>query len=107
MQSVEVTYRPQALADLKEIYQFVLAASQHPVTANSFIARIMARCRRIGDAPNGGRLRDDLAKGLRTVPFERSAVIAYVVADTVEITNVFYGGRDYDALFGADDAGDE
>ena len=38
--------------------------------------------------------------GLRTVPFERSAVIAYRVEnDTVEITNIFYGGQDYEALY--------
>lgn len=38
-------------------------------------------------------------KGLRTVPFERSALIAYIIRnDRVVITNVFYGGRDYEAL---------
>jgi toxin ParE1/3/4 len=36
---------------------------------------------------------------LRTVPFERKAVIAYRVTNAVEITNVFYGGRDYEALY--------
>jgi toxin ParE1/3/4 len=35
------------------------------------------------------------------VPFEHSAVIAYVVEDAqVRVTNIFYGGRDYEALFG-------
>lgn len=61
----------------------------------------MARCRKIGDAPNGGRPRDDLEPGLRTVPFERTAIVAYRVTDNVEITNVFYGGRDYEALYHA------
>jgi toxin ParE1/3/4 len=56
--------------------------------------------------------RDDLKPGLRTVPFEHSAVIAYTVEDRrVRITNIFYGGRDYEALFGgadeADTGGDE
>nr|WP_260682893.1 type II toxin-antitoxin system RelE/ParE family toxin [Rhizobium laguerreae] len=67
----------------------------------------MTRCRKIGDAPNGGRPRDDLAPGLRTVPFEHSAVIAYHVTDAVEIVNVFYGGRDYEALLRAGDDEDE
>lgn len=30
---------------------------------------------------------------------ERSAVIAYRVHQVVEVTNVFYGGRDYEALY--------
>ncbi len=34
------------------------------------------------------------------MPFERRAVIAYrVIDDIVEVTNVFYGGRDYEALY--------
>jgi len=50
--------------------------------------------------PHDGRPRDDLAPGLLTVPFERSAVIAYLVDDhQVRVTNVFYGGRDYEELY--------
>jgi len=50
--------------------------------------------------PLGGRSRDVLYPGLRTVPFERAAVIAYLVRDGwIEVTNVFYGGRDYEALY--------
>lgn len=33
------------------------------------------------------------------MPFEHSALIAYRVLDTVEITNVFYGGSDYESLY--------
>nr|WP_246727969.1 type II toxin-antitoxin system RelE/ParE family toxin [Rhizobium leguminosarum] len=85
---------------------FVFNMSRSLVTANRVVKRIMVRCRKIGDTPNGGRPRDDPAPGLRTVPFEHSAVTAHVI-DAVEIVNVFYGGRDYEALFRAgDDEGD-
>lgn len=34
------------------------------------------------------------------VPFEHSAIIAYKVEDSrVDITDVFYGGRDYEAFY--------
>ncbi len=34
------------------------------------------------------------------MPFEHSAVIAYQVEDDrVRITNIFYGGKDYEALY--------
>jgi plasmid stabilization system protein ParE len=50
--------------------------------------------------PQAGRPRDDLAAGLRSVAFERRAVIVYrLIGDTVEITNIFHGGRDYAALY--------
>lgn len=99
MRRSKVTYRPEAVADLQQIYRIVADLSRSHIVAEGFVRRIMARCRSIGDAPQGGRPRDDLARGLRTVPFERRAVIAYVVTATVEITNIFYGGRDYEALY--------
>ncbi|UOK73978.1 type II toxin-antitoxin system RelE/ParE family toxin [Ancylobacter polymorphus] len=99
MRQARVSYRHDALADLENIYRFIADTSgSHPVAAG-FVTRIMARCRKIGDAPLGGRLRTDLAPGLRTVAFERTVVIAYLVREDVEITNVFYGGRDYEALY--------
>lgn len=51
--------------------------SQNRVIARDFVERIKVRCSRIGNAPLGGISRDDLEPGLRTVPFEKSAVIAY------------------------------
>ncbi|WP_308737931.1 type II toxin-antitoxin system RelE/ParE family toxin [Rhizobium sp. TH2] len=65
-----------------------------------FVRRIRARCSRIGDVPNGGRAREDLEPGLRVVPFEHSALIAYKVEpDRVRIVNVFYGGRDFERFY--------
>ncbi|MDO1581471.1 type II toxin-antitoxin system RelE/ParE family toxin [Rhizobium oryzicola] len=100
MQRLPVNYRAAALSDLQEIYLIVLEISHNSVTARGFVERIMARCLRIGAAPKGGRKREDLHPDLYTVPFERKAVIAYVIRhDAVEITNIFYGGRDYEALY--------
>lgn len=101
MKRLPVVFREEAISDLLEIYNYIAEQSGYPEQAWRFVERIRARCERIGDAPHGGRSRDDLATGLRTVPVERSAVIAYVVdAACVRITNVFYGGRDYEALYG-------
>jgi toxin ParE1/3/4 len=72
-------YRPEALSDLVEIFRYILGANQNHVIAEGFVRPIKASCERIGDAPNGGRPGDDLEPGLRTMPFERSAVIAYKV----------------------------
>jgi toxin ParE1/3/4 len=97
---LRVRYRLEAYADLEDIFQVVLHISSNQITAERFVSRIRARCRRIGHAPYGGRPRDDLEPGLRTVPFESSAVIAYKVeGGYVRITNIFYGGRDYEAFY--------
>ena len=100
MPRFELRYRPAAVADLEDIFRAVLRVSTSPVVARRYVERIRDRCRRIAVLPQGGRLRDDLAPGLRSVPFERRAVIVYrVLGQTVEITNVFHGGRDYAALY--------
>jgi toxin ParE1/3/4 len=102
MRRLPVVLREEAITDLSDIYSYIAEQSGYPEQAWRFVQRIRARCERIGNAPRGGRPRDDLAPGLRVVPFERSAVIAYVVDDElVRVTNIFYGGRDYEALFGS------
>lgn len=107
MKRLPVTYRAAALYDLEDIYRGVYRISLSHATAEGFVARIRSRCLRIGDAPRGGRPRDDLWPGLRTVPFEKSGVIAYLVEPArVRIVNIFIGGQDYEALyrnFGAPD----
>jgi toxin ParE1/3/4 len=96
----EVAYRPSAVRDLTDIYEWIAASSSSPVIANLFIQRLYDAGARIGEMPYGGRQRDDLMPGLRTIAFERKAVIAYVVTqNTVTITNVFYGGRDFEAMY--------
>ncbi len=103
MRSLPVEFRPEAQADLADIFRFVLNLSRNHDLAEGFVRRITDRCARIGGVPHGGRPRDDLATGLRTVPFERTAVIAYrVERDRVLVTNVFYGGRDVEALYRGD-----
>lgn len=99
MRSLDVVYKESAMADLLEAYTWVYEASRDPATAQQFVDRLIDACERIGHAPNGGRARDDLVPGLRTIPFERRAVITYVVEnDVVVVTNVFYGGRNFEAL---------
>lgn len=99
MRRLEVTYRPEARRELQQIYDYITEASGSHAVAERFVKRILARCRKIGDVPYGGRPRDDLQAGLRTVPFEKSAVIAYRIGETVDVTNIFYGGRNYEALY--------
>jgi toxin ParE1/3/4 len=99
IQRLEFEYRQSARNDLADIFNFIVDGGASPEVALDFVLRIEDRCQKIGDAPRGGRSRDDLLPGLRTVPFERSAVIAYIIVDDwVFITNVFYGGRDFETL---------
>ncbi|RVC40895.1 MAG: type II toxin-antitoxin system RelE/ParE family toxin [Mesorhizobium sp.] len=104
IQRLAVVLREEAISDLEAIAAYVLDSSRSETTANGFIDRIKDRCLSIGNAPRGGRSRDDIVPGLRTVPFEHSAVIAYVIEDDfVHIVRIFYGGRDYETLMRGDE----
>lgn len=51
-----------------------------------------------------GIARDDLEPGVRLLSFESRVVILYrIEGDRVRIARLFYGGRDYEALFKRDD----
>jgi toxin ParE1/3/4 len=95
--SHEVVLRPQAERDLEGIY--TLIAADNPIAAIRFVRRLRELCMSLSDFPYRGVPRDDLSFGIRLLPFQRRAVVAYRVAgDLVEITNVFYGGRDFEAI---------
>jgi hypothetical protein len=52
-------------------------------------------------APLRGQQRNDLMKDLRIYPLNRKTVVAFVVDEdqqAVRILNIFYGGRDYEAI---------
>jgi toxin ParE1/3/4 len=99
IQRARVLLRESALDDLRKISEQIVRATGSKGVAHGIATRIQERCKRIGDVPRGGRQRDDLGAGLRTVPFEHSAVICYVIDnDTVQITNIFYGGQDFEAI---------
>lgn len=99
MRELPVFLREEAIADLEEVYDFIVGNGAPPPVAIGFIRRIRIRCEKIGLAPDGGMPRPDLGETIRLAPFEKSAVIAYRVHDdAVEVVNIFYGGRDYEAL---------
>ncbi|MGP2492703.1 type II toxin-antitoxin system RelE/ParE family toxin [Mesorhizobium sp. PUT5] len=103
IQRLEVSYSASAEKDLADIFAYIVERGGSPNAALGFVLRIEDRCQKIGDAPRGGQSRDDLLPGLRVVPFERSAVIAYVIdEDGVRIINIFYGGRDFETLMRAE-----
>jgi toxin ParE1/3/4 len=93
----KVVLRPQAEADLESIYRFIENDSR--ARAMNYIRRLRKRCEALRYFPERGRPRDDILPGLRILTFERSAVIEYMIeGDQVRIVDIFYRGRDYEAI---------
>ena len=97
MARFKVEWSERARRELLDIYDFIVE-SGNPLTALRYIDRIERRCEEIGDHPYSGRAREEVRKGMRSIPFE-SVILLYTVADdTVTISNIIYGGRDYGTL---------
>ena len=99
MERARVVFARTAQDDIQEIYEGVLLKSRSAATADGYILRLEERCRRIGNVPQGVRLRPEFRRDIRIVPFEDTLVIAYrYEAGVVTITNVFSTQRDYEAM---------
>lgn len=100
--SLSVVFTPEAEDQLLELRRYIAAAGSAEVAVR-YVESIVAFCEELGAFPRRGRARDDIRPGLRTLGFKRRIVIAFAVLDhTVVIVGIFYGGRDYRAVLGAD-----
>ncbi|MDO8314999.1 MAG: type II toxin-antitoxin system RelE/ParE family toxin [Rugosibacter sp.] len=94
---ISVSFSPKSRQDLVEIGDFIAKDSR--ANARRFVAKLMAQCQRIGNAPMGYPSREDLAAGLRMAPMGHYAVFFRVLDDVIRIERVLHGGRDMPAIF--------
>ena len=87
-----IVFHPIAESDLEQIFNFI--AEDSPERAIGFVRRIRACCLGLAEFPKRGRPRDDLAKDVRTLVFERRVVIAYrIESQRIVVLRVFYAGQ--------------
>ena len=103
MKSKRLVFRDEAEADLVALYNYIAEASGSFHTAFSFTERLRSACYKLVDFPERGAPRDDIKAGLRILTIERKTVITYFVkGGDVIISNIFHGGRDWEAFFTGD-----
>ncbi len=95
---------PDAIKDLEAIYGYIANKSGYPERAWAFVEKLRQKCHELETAPLRGQQRNDLMKNLRIMPLDKKAVAAFLVDEETQavlILNIFYGGRDYEALITA------
>jgi toxin ParE1/3/4 len=96
---VQVIFTPLAVRHLDRLHEYITTHASES-RADDYVGRIVAFCKGLSTFPLRGTQRDDLLPGLRVTGFERRATIAFVVTDAaVLIEGIFYGGRDFEAVF--------
>jgi toxin ParE1/3/4 len=96
-----VVKRPKALGDLAQIWDYIADDSEE--RADAFIATIDAKFQMLSQHPTMGRLREELAPGLRSFPVGRYLVFYVPLSNGVDIVRVLHGARDIANLFQDDD----
>jgi toxin ParE1/3/4 len=88
---------PAAVEDLIGIWSFIDKHSTE--AADRMLDCIEAAYERLGDFPEGGRRRDDLLSGLRSLPVGRYIIFYRRTEDGIEVVRVLHGARDLPRLF--------
>ncbi|HLF94068.1 MAG TPA: type II toxin-antitoxin system RelE/ParE family toxin [Planctomycetota bacterium] len=87
----------RAQADLEEIWVYI--GQDSPAAADRFVERILQTCRTLARTPRIGRPREDLAPGLRSLPYEKYVIFYRIAKSGVEVARVLSGYRDIEVLF--------
>ena len=94
-----IVRRPLAGADIAEIWDFI--AEDSLAQADAWVDRLQAKLAILAAQPGAGRARDELATGLRSMPFGRYIVFYAAIPDGIDVVRVLHAARDVDADFGA------
>jgi toxin ParE1/3/4 len=91
----------QAESDLQAILAYLDERS--PAAAERLATTIDERCRLLGEFPQMGRPRDNLAPGLRSIVVESYVRFFRPTATAVEILRIFHGARDIETIMKSED----
>lgn len=97
---MRLIFAPLAVADLEEIGDYI--ALDNPPRALSFVRDLRAQCHKILDNPLAFAAREDLAPGLRVLPYGQYLIFYRPLDTTVRIERILHGARDVGTQFGSE-----
>ena len=92
-----ITRRPQATADILDIWDFI--ADDSFFEADRWVDRLDEKLSLWATQPLIGRPRDELASGLRSMPFGRYVVYFMPMPDGLDVVRVLHSTRDTENHF--------
>ena len=92
-----VTRRPQAEADILEIWDYI--AEDSIVEADRWMDRLDEKLSLWATQPMMGHTRDELSPGIRSLSFGRYVVFFEPLTDGIDVVRVLHGSRDIDITF--------
>lgn len=93
-----VRRRSLARDDVLGVWEY-LAEVGSIEAADRWVTQLDLKLRLLASHPLVGRARDELAPGLRSIPFGRHVVFYLPMEDGADIVRVLHGARDLDSAF--------
>ena len=93
-----VTRRPEARADLAEIWDFI--AQDSPKRASELLRNLESVFETLASQPMMGRERPELADDLRSFPVGRYVIYYLPWPDGIDVVRVLHAARDVTRLIG-------
>jgi len=95
-----VLRRPRAQDDIIEIWSYI--ADDSETQADAFIDRLDAKFQLLAQQPGLGRIREELAPGLRSFPVGWYVVFYESISNSIVVVRVLHSARDVDVQFNDD-----
>jgi toxin ParE1/3/4 len=93
----EVTIRLEAEQDLADIYDNI--AERSPIAAMRFVDGIRELAMSLTELPRRGKPLEEFGPETRMLIYRSRAIVVHrVMEHTVDVTRVFYRGRDYHSI---------
>ncbi len=92
-----VTKRPQAVADLDEIFDYIAEDSLE--RAVTFLWDLNATMENLAINPYMGRKRDELRRGLRSFPHGAYMIFYFPTSNGIDAIRILHGARDIEKIF--------
>ncbi len=89
--------QPKASADVSDIWEFIAEDSMD--RADEFVDRISAKFEELAMQPGTGRLRPELANGLRSFPMKPYVIYYEAIPGGIAVIRVLHGARDAGVQF--------
>lgn len=95
-----VLRRPQAGADIAEIWDFIAEDSLEQ--ADRWVDRLDEKLQLLASQPLMGRGRPELGPDLRSMPLGRYVIFYVPLEDGIDVVRILHTARDVDAAFDGD-----
>jgi toxin ParE1/3/4 len=90
-------YSSEANSDMEKIALYLL--DLNPVVAHRFLDELEQASELLAKHPLLGRMREELADGLRSFPIGNYLIFYTIAPDGIYIVRIIYGGRDLPGIF--------